>query len=109
MALAKVGQLQHAMRDVETDGLRAARRDRERDVTGAGRQIERALARLDVRQRHQLRLPARILAVRQDRGDQSYRSAMVANSRADIAAASTQESRTRRRGVHGAYCGTLAI
>ena len=50
--------------------VRAARRDGEGDVAGAGRQIERALARSHVRERDQLRLPSRVLPVRQQRRDQ---------------------------------------
>ena len=41
-----------------------------RDVAGAGGKIERALAAADVRKRDQLRLPSRVLPVRQQRGDQ---------------------------------------
>ena len=42
-------QLDHPQRDVEADDARAARRQRERDVAGAGRQIERAQRRAAAR------------------------------------------------------------
>ena len=63
-------ELHHAMRDVEPDRLRAARGHREGDVARAGSEIERALAFAHIGDRHELRLPPRILSVRQHRGDQ---------------------------------------
>ena len=65
-----MSELQHAVRDVEADRPRAAGGDGERDVAGARSEIQRALAPADISERDQLRLPARILSVRQDRRDQ---------------------------------------
>ena len=74
------------MRDVEADCLRAARRHGKRNVAGAGRQIERALARTHIRQRHQLRFPTRILSVRQHRGDEIVPIGDRGEERADVPA-----------------------
>ena len=65
-----MSELQHAVRDVETDRPRAAGGDGERDVAGARSEIQRALAPTDISERDELRLPPLVLPVRQDRRDQ---------------------------------------
>src|SRR5688500_9153080 len=63
-------QLQHAVRDIETNGLLHLRSRGEDDVARPARKIEDAIGRFQARELNQPPLPVSILAVRKKSGDE---------------------------------------
>src|SRR5207244_1145303 len=78
--------LDHPGRDVESDRLRAARRERERDVAGACGEIERARARQRRGHVDEPSLPPPILTVRQEDRDEIVTVRDRRKQRAHVAA-----------------------
>ena len=77
--------LDHPRRDVEPDDRRAARVSLERDVAGAAREIEDAIALLQRRLPHQPPFPRAIAAERQHDGDEVVAIGDGRKERADVA------------------------
>ena len=61
--MAGVGELQHAVREVEADHTRGANSGGKREVSGAAREVENAITRRNRGALDQPRFPAAVLPV----------------------------------------------